>query len=184
MRKSWRVRLFVLAGLAIVVYLGASVYLTERDAPQPPSNQQQIIIKGGVVTGNRISSKSWTFTFDRATTTPDGSIATVYGVRDGVLYRAGKPYLKIDAKEVNINTTSFDFTALGAVHLESLSKKQQRSFDTDLVSWSNATKILRLDHPSYIHTGKATLQVRSLLVDFNKGELHLGELSGNVDIKP
>ncbi len=102
------------------------------------------------------------------------------GLRHGVLYNHGTPYLGITAAHVQVNTQSFDFTATGNVRIEQLHPKDgiARTFQTDLVSWVNASKQLTLPHSSVVRTGDQTLRVASVTVDFNKQDVHLGQLNG------
>ena len=109
---------------------------------------------------------------------PDGSYAEVDGIHNGVLYRDGKPYLSISAQRVNANTISDDFTATGRVHIAQLGGSETRTFDTDLITWSNAMKTLTLAHPSLIKTGKGTLTVDSATINFSTGAVHLGRIRG------
>ena len=56
-----------------------------------------------------------------------------------------------------------------------------KSFDTDLVQWTNATKLLTLSHQSIFRTGGQVLKVASITVDFNKDEVHLGKVDGVIE---
>jgi hypothetical protein len=113
---------------------------------------------------------------------PDGILATLDGVKNGVLYKKGKPYLGISAEHVSLNTQTFDFTATGDVHVQALNPKDgvPKSFDSDLVQWVNATKMLQLPHPSIFRTGDETLKVSTITVNFNTSDIHLGNVSGAV----
>ncbi|HEY8313751.1 MAG TPA: hypothetical protein VIG51_06215 [Candidatus Baltobacteraceae bacterium] len=181
-RISWK----AIGGAAVVaflVFVGAQVYLAGREnVPLPGS--QPVTLRGGHVNGNRISSKSWSFDYVRAQTTPDGSIATVDGVRHGVLYKNGKPYLRVSAQHVQINTSTLDFTATGDVHVEQINPKdrESRSFDTDLVQWTNVTKMLLLPHPSIVRSADQLLHVRTITVDFVKGQIRFGKINGGFHI--
>lgn len=156
--------------------------LAGRDVPPPPG-AQPITLKGGRVTGNRVSTRSWTFDYTKAQMSPDGILATLDGVKNGILYKKGKPYLSIAAEHVSVNTQTFDFTATGDVHVEALHPSDGigKSFDSDLVQWVNATKMLELPHPSLFRTGAQTLKVATISVDFNKNDVHLGKISGSVE---
>lgn len=178
---NWRT-IAVVAVVLIAVWFTIGIMLAGRENAPPPPGSQPVTLHGGQVRGNRISTRSWTFDYKSAQMSPDGTIATVDGVHHGVLYKKGKPYLGIAAQHVSVNTQTFDFTAIGDVHLEYLQPKDQvkRSFDTDLVQWTNATKILLLSHPSIIRTGDQTLKVATITVDFNKNEVHLGKIEGSV----
>jgi hypothetical protein len=39
-----------------------------------------------------------------------------------------------------------------------------------------------MQHPSYVHFGGQTLRISGITVDFDANTIHLGKLSGNVDI--
>jgi hypothetical protein len=108
---------------------------------------------------------------------------SVDGVRNGVVFRKGKPYLRISAQHVRLNIQSLDFTAVGKVHVERINDPQRRAFDTDLVTWTNDAKILRMDHPSYIHSGGHTLRIDGISVNFDDNTFHLGKLGGSVNIQ-
>lgn len=111
----------------------------------------------------------------------DESKAEVDGIHSGVLYKDGKPYLRIAAKHISANTVSFDFVATGDVHIEQMGTASgKRSFDTDLVQWNNTTKLLTLAHPSIIRTGAESLRVSSIVVDFGKSLIRLGRIEGSV----
>lgn len=113
---------------------------------------------------------------------PDGSMAAVDGIHNGILYRNGKPYLSIAAKHISANTLSDDFTATGRVHIAQLEGSVPRSFDTDLIAWTNVTKNLTLPHPSIIKTGKATLSVEKATINFESGAIHLGKIKGAISL--
>ena len=55
-----------------------------------------------------------------------------------------------------------------------------RSFDTDLVQWTNVTKMLLLSHPSIFRTGDQVLRVTTIAVNFNTNDIHMGKIQGSV----
>jgi hypothetical protein len=179
-RVNWRI-LALAAGSGLVVWLVIGIVLAGGGAGPPPGSAP-ITLRNGRVNGNRISTKSWTFSYAKAQMSPDGTFATVWGVKNGVLFKHGKPYLRISAQEVSVNTQDFDFTALGQVHVVEVHPKEgtPRSFDTDLVEWANGTKILSLPHPSFIRSKGELLKVASLNVNFNTNVIHFGKISGGV----
>lgn len=181
MRKYWR-RIALIAGVVFLTWVIVEIVLAGREPAPAPPGSQPVTLHGGQVRGNRISTRSWTFDYKTAQMSPDGTIATVDGVRHGVIYKKGKPYLGIAAEHVSVNTQTFDFTAIGDVHISYLQPKDNvpKSFDTDLVQWTNATKMLNLQHPSIFKTGDQTLKVASITVDFNRNEVHLGKIEGSV----
>ncbi|MFN2448571.1 MAG: hypothetical protein ABR508_02090 [Candidatus Baltobacteraceae bacterium] len=169
-------------GAALLLYVIIGIVLAGREPAPPPPGSEPIVLMGCKGIGNRISTRSWSFQCKRATMSADGVNATIEGVHDGVLYKKGKPYLKLSAKEVAINTQSFDFNAIGTVHIETISSNDgtTRTFETDLVQWTNATKLLLLSHPSIIRTGDQVLKVTNMSIDFSKDEVHLGKIEGGL----
>lgn len=184
--RSWRAwnwrRIGWIAGGLFAVWVIVGIVLAGGNTPPPPGSQP-ITLRGGRVAGNRISTRSWKFDYTKANMSPDGVLATLDGVKNGILYKKGKPYLSIAAQHVSVNTQTFDFTATGDVHIEALNPSDNigKSFDTDLVQWVNATKMLQLPHPCLFRTGTQTLKVDTITVDFNKSDVHLGKLSGGVE---
>jgi hypothetical protein len=178
-RWPWK-RIAWITGALVVVWFVAGVILAGKEPAPPPPGGQPINLRGGVVNGHHLSSRSWTFDYRNAQMSPDGTIATVDGVRHGVLYKKGKPYLKISAQHVSVNTQTLDFTALGQVHVEDIHTHDGllKSFDTDLLQWTNATKMLLLQHPSLIRTGDQLLRVATITVDFNNNRIHFGKING------
>lgn len=177
----WRATALIV-GAVLVIWLVIGIVMAGREASPLPPGTQPVTLRGGRVNGNRISTRSWTFDYRRAQMSPDGSFATVDGVRNGVLYKKGKPYLSIAAEHVSLNTQTLDFTAIGDVHIEALNPKDgvHKSFDTDLVQWTNATKMLALSHQSLFRTGTETLRVASITVNFNTNDIHVGRIEGSV----
>jgi len=64
------------------------------------------------------------------------------------------------------------------VHIAQLQGAEARSFDTDLITWTNVTKMLTLAHPSIIKTGNGSLTVDSASLNFATGAVHLGRIRG------
>jgi hypothetical protein len=180
-RIPWKTVAWI-AGAVLVVWLVTGIILAGREAAPPPGTQP-VTLRGGKVTGNRISTRSWTFEYKKAEMSPDGTFATLDGVRNGILYKKGKPYLSISAEHASVNTQTFDFTATGDVHVTALNPSDgvSKSFDTDLVQWTNATKLLTLSHQSIFRTGGQVLKVANITVDFNKDEVHLGKVDGVIE---
>ncbi len=181
-KAIWRKRLALVAGLALGVYVIVEIVLAGGGTPPLPPNQAPIDLRGGHVMNNHIATKSWSFDYDHARLSPDGLSGTVDGVRNGIVFRKGKPYLRISAKHVVLNIQSLDFTAVGKVHIERIDDPQRRAFDTDLVTWTNDAKILRMTHPAYIHSGDQTLRIDGISVNFDDDTIHLGKVSGGVDV--
>lgn len=181
-RPIWWKRLFVGAGVALAIYVVVEIVLAGGGTPPIPPNQAPIDLRGGHVMNNRITTRSWTFDYDHARLSPDGLSGTVEGVRNGIVFKKGKPYLRIAAKKVTLNIQSLDFTAVGKVHIERIDDPEHRSFDTDLVEWTNDAKVLRMRHPAYIHSGAQTLRIDGISVNFDDNTVHLGKVAGGVDV--
>ncbi|HEV3090993.1 MAG TPA: hypothetical protein VGX91_06050 [Candidatus Cybelea sp.] len=180
-RKLWK-RIGIFAGVLFGIYVVVEVVLAGRGTPPLPPGQLPIDLHGGHVLNNHITTKSWSFDYEHARLSPDGLSGTVDGVRNGVVFRKGKPYLRISAKHVQLDIASLDFTAVGAVHIERINDPEHRAFDTDLVTWTNDAKVLKMSHPSYVHSGGQTLTISNISVDFDDDTIHLGKVSGGVSI--
>lgn len=172
----------IAAAVALLIYVIVEIVLAGRGTPPIPSSQSGITLHGGHVQGNRISSKSWSFDYKSAQLSPDGTTGTVEGVRNGIVLRKGKPYLRVAAERITIDTQSLNFTAIGKVHVVVIDDPQHRSFDTDLVIWTNGAKLLRMDHPSYLHSGDQTLKITSATINFDTSQIHLGGIAGGVQV--
>jgi hypothetical protein len=178
-RFPWK-RIGIVAAALLLVYVTIEVIIAGRDTPPLPATQSGITLKGGRVTGNRITTKSWTFDYESAQLSPDGTIGTVTGVKNGIVFKKGKPYMRVAAESISVDTTSLNFTAIGKVHASLIGDPEKRSFDTDLIVWMNGAKNLTMDHPSYLHTAGQTLQLQTVSIDFNTDKIHLGSIRGNV----
>lgn len=182
-RWNWR-KIAWIAAAVVAVWFVAGILLAGRDVAPPPPGSQSMTLKGGHVAGNHISTRSWSFDYKRAEMSPDGVLATLDGVKNGIMYKKGKPYLSISAQHVSVNTQTFDFTATGDVHIAALHPKDgiSKSFDTDLVQWVNVTKMLQMPHQSIFQTGDQTLRVATISVNFNTDDVRLGNIEGNVEL--
>jgi hypothetical protein len=180
--RAWRKRLFIGGGLLLFVYVVVEIVLAGRGVPPIPPAQLPIDLRGGHVLNNHITTKSWSFDYDHARLSPDGLSGTVDGVRNGIVFRKGKPYLRISAKHIQVNISTLDFTAVGKVHVERIDDPEKRSFDTDLVTWTNDAKVLRMAHPSYVRSGDQTLVITNITVNFDDDSIHLGKVSGGVEL--
>jgi hypothetical protein len=175
----WRA-VAIVAGVVFVLVMFYETFLTYPDAP-PPMTQAPILFKGGHVVNHHVNTKSWSLDYDSAQMTQDQSSGTIDGIHNGIIFRKGKPYLKISAQQASVNTLTLDFTATGLVHVEELGAKEPVSFDTDLIVWSNALHDLTMSHPSYFHTGDQTLKVEDVTVNLETKKYHIGKIDGSVD---
>lgn len=178
----WK-RIAIVAGGLLVVWVVVEIAIAGGGAPPPPPSSVSMNLHGGHVVTNRISTKSWTFDYERAQLSPDGLTGSVDGVRNGIVFRKGKPYLRISAEHVQVDVGNLDFTAVGKVHVERINDPDRRSFDTDLVSWTNNAQLLHMDHPVYVHSGNQTLRIDGLTVDFDANTIHLGKVAGGLEFQ-
>ena len=140
-RIRWR-WIAAAGGAAVAIWVIVEVILAGIGTPPLPNDQMGITLRGGRVQGSRIVTKAWSFDYHDAQLSPDGTTGTVDGVHDGVVFRHGKPHLKITAQRISVDTMSLNFTAIGKVTVAMIGDPLNRSFDTDLVQWTNATKLL------------------------------------------
>lgn len=181
MRVPWKRIGWIVGGL-LLVWLIVGVIIAGFGTPPLPPNNTGVTLKGGHVQGNRISSRSWSFDYTGAQLSPDGSTGTVDGVRNGIVLKKGKPYAKVAAEHISLDTNSLNFTALGKVHIELIKDPQHRSFDSDLMVWTNANKTLEMDHPSYLHEGSAVVKLEKATVNFDTDQIHVGSVAGDVEL--
>lgn len=178
-KVPWK-RIVLIAGGLFAVYVVVNVILAGSGMPPIPPSQNGISLKGGHVNGNRVTTKAWTFDYQSAQLSPDGSTGSVQGVRNGIVFKKGKPYLRVSAEQISIDTNSLNFTAIGKVHASLIGDKEKRSFDTDLIVWTNGAKELRMDHPAYLHSADQTLKLQSVTIDFDTDQIHLGSIVGGL----
>jgi hypothetical protein len=181
-RINWTI-VAAVAGAALVIYVAVGIILAGIGTPPLPPDQSGITLKGGIVRGNRITTRSWSFDYKTAQLSPDGSTGTLEGVHDGIVFKHGKPYLKINAQSITVDTVSLNFTAIGKVTVQMIGDPQDRSFDTDFIMWTNATKMLQMEHPSYLHSAGHVLAFKSIEIDFNKDQVRLGDVQGSLEVR-
>jgi hypothetical protein len=175
----WRT-IWICLGIAFGLFMIGGIVLAGRDVPSLPPLTQPMILNHGHLSNLRTTTKSWSFDYDRAQLSPDQRFGNIDGVHHGVIFRNGKPYLKLSAEHISIDTQALDFTATGKVHLVRIGAGAGTTFDTDLITWHNGTKLLEMQHPSYVHTGGQTLKVETIVVDLAKDSVQLGKIDGDI----
>ncbi len=167
--------------LIVLIGLGWIVYQTIHagDEIPPPPAQTTTRLTGGSANDKRIDGKSWSLDYDTATLSPDGSIATIERVHDGVILRDGKPYMHMTAEHVTANLSVNDFTVTGNVAFVEVGG-QHRRLDTDGAHYSGTTHVLSLDHPTTIRDGAVTLRVATASINFLTGDTKLGRIAGSL----
>ena len=149
----------------------------------PPSNGP-VLFKKGTALGQRLSGRSWTAEYDRISTNTDQSQLDLYGVKHGVIFKDGKPYLSVTAARMTVNTITRDFNASGKLHVETIGRKPMRTFDTDAANWNDAQQTLTLPDHARIGTGaQLPLLVGSAVFNVRTGELEMRQVAGAVRFK-
>jgi hypothetical protein len=167
--------------LAVVAALAWITWQTIHAGADIPSarTQAQTQLTGGSANDKRLDGKSWSLDYDTATLSPDGSLATVENVHDGLILRNGKPYMRMMAKHVSANLSYNDFVVTGPVSFSEIGG-QRRELFTDEAHYAGSDHTLHLDHPTTIHAGGMSFQVRSAVVNFTTGETKLGRMTGRL----
>src|SRR5664279_2589093 len=169
----------VLAVLGLLIWVGVGIYRAGGDVP-PPSTAQETKLTSGHAEGRRIDGKpSWSLDYDRIVASADTTIATLYNVRHGIIYKRGKPFMKIVAQQVVVNTLSNDFVVTGPMQLTEIDGLHDRRLTSDAANYSGAMQTLILSHPSKISSDGARVTVATATVNFRSGDMSLGPLVGH-----
>ncbi len=174
-------RLRVVAALIAVAALAWIAYQTIRAGSDIPAQTtaQQTRLSVGSANGKRLDGKSWSLDYAAASISPDGAVANIDNVHDGIIMRNGKPYMRMTAKHVTANLTFNDFVVTGAVTFTEIGG-QHRRLETVGAHYSGNDHTLRLDRPTTIVQGPATLHVTTAVVNFQTGETTLGRIVGTM----
>lgn len=179
MAQNALTRLRVPLALVAVLGLGWIVFQTihaGEDIPPPPA-QTQTKLTGGSANDKRIDGKSWSLDYDTATLSPDGSLAQIERVHDGVILRDGKPFMHMTADHVTANLALNEFNVTGKVTFSEVGG-QHRKLETTGAHYAGSTHILQLDRPTTIQDGTVTFHVATASINFATGETKLGRING------
>jgi len=170
-----------LAACALLLVLGYGIYDAGRnERPAPPANTQ-IVFKNGYANGQKLRFKSWSADYDKIISNADQTILQLEHVRNGTIFKDGKPYLHVTAERMMVNTISRDFSATGPLHVESVGTVPVRSFDTRSAVWNESAQRLTLAQRIVIRTGaEPPLTVGSLTLDVKRGEVELHDVTGPI----
>jgi hypothetical protein len=174
-KKRW----IAIASVTLVIFVATQIYLAGRNEMTPPQTTAPVVLDTGIARGERVKAHSWSIDYKKVTTSADQTFITVDGVRDGIIYQKGKPYLRVRAAHANVNMITHDFVASGPVHVESVSHKDFHAFDTTSAVWTEAAQRLDLSQPVVITSPGTTLHVQKLSVDVRTGALHLEQPNGS-----
>jgi LPS export ABC transporter protein LptC len=167
-----------LIAVVLLAWIGWQTIRAGSDIPaQRTTSATQL--SGGSANDKRIDGKSWSLDYDNATLSPDGSLAEIDNVHDGVILRDGKPYMHMTAKHVSANLAANDFVVTGPVSFNEVGG-QQRQLDTDEAHYVGNAHTLYLDHPTTIRAAGMTFRVVKAEVNFSTGETKLGRINGSL----
>lgn len=148
------------------------------DIPSQRSTSQTHL-SGGSANDKRLDGKSWSLDYDTATISPDGSLAEIENVHDGIILRDGRPYMRMSAKHVSANLAAGDFVVNGPVSFTEIGG-QRRELYTDQAHYQGNSHTLYLDHPTTIHAAAMSFHVAKAVVNFTTGETKLGRITGTL----
>jgi Lipopolysaccharide-assembly, LptC-related len=166
------------AVVALLTWVGIGIFRAGGDVPPPPG-MPETTLTAGHAEGRRVDGKpSWSFDYDRVTATPDTTLATLENVRQGELYKNGRPFMRMVAKHVVVNTLSNDFVVTGPLELSQNDGKHKRHLTSDAANYSGALQTLTLTHPAKISSDGARVTVATATVNFRSGDMSFGPLIG------
>ena len=174
-------RLRVGAALIAAAVLGWIAWQTIHAGADIPAQRTTSTtqLSGGSANDKRLDGKSWSLDYDTATLSPDGSLAEIDNVHNGLILRDGKPYMRMAAKHVSANLAYNDFVVTGPVSFTEIGG-QHRRLDTDQAHYSGSDHTLHLDHPTTIRGNGMTFHVAKALVNFTTGATKLGRITGSL----
>ncbi len=178
------IRVAVAAATAFVAYVGYEIYAAGLDERPPPPTSSSLTFRTGTITGHRITTRSWSADFDRIVSNTDQSVLELDDVRHGTIFKNGKPYLRVRASHLTVNTVSRDFTASGPFHVESIGTVPHRSFDTTSAIWIDAVQRLTLSKHIVIHNGDdPPLSVGAMTFAVRTGDIEVHDIDGPLKFK-
>ena len=177
-------RTLLAASLAILAFLAVGIYEAGKNELPPPNMNSTVTFYGGQVAGNRIRFHSWSAEYSKIVTDQNQIQLDVQGIRNGTIYKNGKPYLRVRADRFTVNTQTHDFTAVGPLHVETISAEPHRAFDATQMTWFEATQTLTFPKRVTIWTGAENpLIVGSLTFNVRTGQLEMRNVAGPVRFK-
>ncbi|MBC5800158.1 MAG: hypothetical protein GIX03_00410 [Candidatus Eremiobacteraeota bacterium] len=180
MSRRWKGVLWA-AAAAFIAYVAVGIYRAGQNELRPPNANAQIVFKGGAISGRRITTRSWSADYDRIVSNADQTLLNVDGVHNGIVYKKGRPYIRLRAAHMAVNTITHDFTVSGSLHAETTAAQPARSFDTTSAMWNDARQELTLDKRVVIHTaGGEPLTIASAVFDVKTGLLDVHGLRGPI----
>lgn len=182
--RAFAGRAVLVALLAFAAYVGYGIYTAGLDERAPPPKSTDITFKSGSASGHRIVSKSWSAEYTTIQSNADQTVLELEGVHNGIIYRHGKPYLRVRAKHMSVNTISRDFSVIGPLHVSTIGATPARSFDTTSAIWEDTLQTLTLSNHVIINTsGEAPLSIGRMSLDVKTGAIDVDAMRGPVPFK-
>jgi hypothetical protein len=176
-------RALVFGGIALALFLAGGIILAGRDEEPPPQGSPPVIFGRGHAEGRKISTRSWSCEYDKIVASNDQSIMEIDGVHNGVIYREGKPYLRLTATHLRVNSLTKDFTATGKLHVETVDRKKPLAFETDALSWNEGAQVMTVTSPlTFNSESDEPLRVADLTYNVREGTIHLGKSEGAIKL--
>ena len=114
------------AALAVLLlFLGYGIWRAGMGDLAPPPANAPVIFRQGSAIGQRLSGRSWSADYERIVTNTDQTVLELYGVKHGMIFKDGKPYLRVTADRMTVNTVTRDFTIVGKLHIETTQSSQR-----------------------------------------------------------
>ena len=177
-------RIVGLAVVAAIGFVGYGIYDAGRDERPAPLANTNIQFSKGHASGQRVKFRSWSADYDKIVSNADQTILDVQNVRNGTIYKNGKPYMHVRAEHMTVNTITHDFAETGPMHAETVGSTPTRTFDTDSAVWNDALQTLTFAKHVVIRTGTdEPLTVGSLTLDIKTGAVDIRDIEGPVRLK-
>lgn len=168
----------LVAGIAFVAWVGFEVARAGSDVP-PPAPQGPAQLRRGAISGKRLDGRGWSLDYETQTISQDGVTVTLQGVRDGRIFRPGKPDVHLSAQNVVVNAITSDVTVTGPVSFREPVGARTRTIATTGARYAGISRVLTLDRPTTITDGTNTLTVDSAKIDFRSGDMQIGRIAGS-----
>lgn len=165
---------FVFLLLTLIILGGAFWWqrqLPDRDVrevvvPVPPSPATPQVIAEDVELNIRSQGKLlWQLTIEKVRVPTDGSTAWVTGLKRGIYFREGKPYLTVTAGQLQYNPTTENILVSGDIHLRS---EDGLSLSTSQMRWDKEARRI-------VCPGAVRMQVKETTITTQKVFLYPDE---------
>lgn len=174
-RVPWR-RVIFAASLLFTAWVVWGIVHAGGDTPVRQGNAVSEL-RVGHAEGRRVDSRAWSLDYDTIVEAPDGSTATLTHVRNGEIFRNGKPYVSIKADTMVVNTLTNDFSAAGHVVLAENDGKHKRNFRSQQALYNGGPQILTLPVQAHIEDDGMAATVDRATVNLRTGEMSLGRIN-------